>query len=261
MAKNSYTKLRQQIETLEKSATQQRNNAITEVKTVIRDFGLTASDLFGASSSAVKASPAVGASPISSGRIGRPAGSKNKVSKATTKKAFRKGAGIPKYRDPKTGVTWTGFGKPPAWIAGKTNREAFLIDAPTAAAAPVATAGKPAAKAEAAAKPAVKKAAPKAAAKPAAKKVAAKPAAKKVVAKKPAAKPAVKKAAPKAAAKPAAKKAVAKKPVAKKAVAKKPAKSVGAKPSGRVPKTAVTPFLPPAGNGATADSAPSASAA
>ena len=34
---------------------------------------------------------------------------------------------IPKYRDEKSGATWTGRGKPPAWIAGK-NREDFLIE-------------------------------------------------------------------------------------------------------------------------------------
>ena len=33
----------------------------------------------------------------------------------------------PKYRDEKSGATWTGRGKPPAWIAGK-NREDFLIE-------------------------------------------------------------------------------------------------------------------------------------
>lgn len=33
----------------------------------------------------------------------------------------------PKYRDEKSGATWTGRGKPPAWIAGK-NREDFLME-------------------------------------------------------------------------------------------------------------------------------------
>src|SRR5438876_108451 len=37
--------------------------------------------------------------------------------------------GVAKYRDPKTGKTWTGRGKPPAWIAGVKNRDAYLIDA------------------------------------------------------------------------------------------------------------------------------------
>ena len=32
----------------------------------------------------------------------------------------------PKYRDPATGATWTGRGKPPKWIDGK-DRSAFAI--------------------------------------------------------------------------------------------------------------------------------------
>lgn len=32
----------------------------------------------------------------------------------------------PKYRDPATGRTWSGRGKPPSWIAGK-DRAQFLI--------------------------------------------------------------------------------------------------------------------------------------
>lgn len=35
----------------------------------------------------------------------------------------------PKYRDPKSGKTWTGMGKPPNWIAGVRNRDKFLIEA------------------------------------------------------------------------------------------------------------------------------------
>ncbi|MBK0115605.1 MULTISPECIES: H-NS histone family protein [unclassified Delftia] len=34
--------------------------------------------------------------------------------------------GAPKYRDPATGATWTGRGKPPNWINGK-DRAPFLI--------------------------------------------------------------------------------------------------------------------------------------
>jgi DNA-binding protein H-NS len=33
----------------------------------------------------------------------------------------------PRYRDDKTGLTWSGRGKPPGWIAGK-NRDDFLIE-------------------------------------------------------------------------------------------------------------------------------------
>ena len=38
----------------------------------------------------------------------------------------------PKYRDPVTGATWTGRGKPPLWIAGK-DRLNFLIEDQAAA--------------------------------------------------------------------------------------------------------------------------------
>lgn len=34
--------------------------------------------------------------------------------------------GAPKFRNPETGVTWTGRGKPPRWIEGK-DRSAFAI--------------------------------------------------------------------------------------------------------------------------------------
>ncbi|MHC6050359.1 H-NS histone family protein [Ralstonia solanacearum] len=44
---------------------------------------------------------------------------------AKTKK--RKGGTVPpKYQDPKSGATWTGRGRAPAWIAGK-NLDRYLI--------------------------------------------------------------------------------------------------------------------------------------
>lgn len=42
----------------------------------------------------------------------------------TPKKTKQKVAA--KYRDPDTGTTWSGRGKPPQWIAGK-DRDPFLI--------------------------------------------------------------------------------------------------------------------------------------
>jgi hypothetical protein len=51
----------------------------------------------------------------------------------------RPGAGMAKYRDPKSGRTWTGFGRVPDWLASAKDREAFLIGrdkAPQAAAQP-----------------------------------------------------------------------------------------------------------------------------
>lgn len=46
----------------------------------------------------------------------------------------------PKYRHPKTGATWTGHGRAPAWIADAKDRNRFLI-ASSADAAPAASAG------------------------------------------------------------------------------------------------------------------------
>ena len=63
--------------------------AVAEARALIQEHGLTAADVF----PAAKAKGSVGA---------------------------------PKYRDPATGVTWTGRGKPPNWILGK-DRAPFLI--------------------------------------------------------------------------------------------------------------------------------------
>jgi DNA-binding protein H-NS len=61
-------------------------------------------------------------------RAGRPSGAasaKGSGGKAVTKE---KGKLPPKYRDPKTGATWSGHARPPAWIAKVRDRTKFLID-------------------------------------------------------------------------------------------------------------------------------------
>ncbi|MGF6818008.1 DNA-binding protein H-NS [Paraburkholderia atlantica] len=66
---------------------------------------------------------------------GRPAGASKAAKSATPAK----------YRDPKTGATWTGHGRAPGWIAGAKDRTVFLIDAASAskaAATPVSKRGK-----------------------------------------------------------------------------------------------------------------------
>lgn len=45
---------------------------------------------------------------------------------SVVKRKTKRGPAAPKYQDPKTGATWTGRGRAPAWIAGK-NYERFLI--------------------------------------------------------------------------------------------------------------------------------------
>jgi len=64
-------------------------------------------------------------------RAGRPSGAaseKGGGGKAVTKAKAAKGKLPPKYRDPKTGATWSGHARPPAWIAKVRDRTKFLID-------------------------------------------------------------------------------------------------------------------------------------
>lgn len=93
----SYKDLLQQRQALDQQISQARkqelSGAISQVRALIAEFGLTAQDVF------------------PSGR-GRSATSGTKVA--------------PKYRNPATGQTWTGRGKAPLWIANES-REKYLI--------------------------------------------------------------------------------------------------------------------------------------
>ena len=71
------------------------STAISRVREMVNEFGLTADDVF----------------PSGKGR----GPSANKGSKVAAK-----------YRDPATGATWTGRGKAPKWIADQ-DREKFAI--------------------------------------------------------------------------------------------------------------------------------------
>ncbi len=106
--------------------------AAAKAKELIARYNLTAEDL---------------------GLVGKP-GKLVAAKKAATTKV--KTVGVAKYRDPKSGKTWTGHGKAPGWIASKRNRDALLIsmlDAPAVAeTAPVAAPVKKAAIKKAAAK-------------------------------------------------------------------------------------------------------------
>lgn len=70
----------------------EKQQAIAQVRAAVEQYGLTQDDVF----SAAKAKAA-------SARVG-----------------------APKFRNPETGATWTGRGKPPRWIEGK-DRSAFVI--------------------------------------------------------------------------------------------------------------------------------------
>ncbi|MEJ8294123.1 H-NS histone family protein [Delftia tsuruhatensis] len=69
----------------------EKAGALAEVRTLVQQYQLTELEVF----------PASG--PKAKGQVG-----------------------APKFRDPETGATWTGRGKPPNWIGGK-DRAQFLI--------------------------------------------------------------------------------------------------------------------------------------
>jgi len=164
------TALKKQIAALEaqaeRIAKEEMSSAIAKVKDIMAEFNLTIEHL-----------------------------TQTVAGKRAAKKTKAKTASVAKYVDPKTGKTWSGFGRAPGWIASAKNRDAFLVDK---SAAPAVLAKAPAAAKKGSAKTAK------------AVKTAPKPAAKKTVA--PARKASKAKAASVAASKkPAAKKASAKK--------------------------------------------------
>lgn len=71
----------------------EKKAAISQVKALIAEYGLTAGDIFTAEKKAHKGD---------------------------------KGLAAAKYRDPETGETWSGRGRTPKWLAGK-NRDDFKL--------------------------------------------------------------------------------------------------------------------------------------
>jgi DNA-binding protein H-NS len=63
------------------------------------------------------------------GLASKAAKSTKPAAKDTTRNGKLKGALPPKYRDPKSGATWSGRGPAPAWLASAKDRNKFLIDA------------------------------------------------------------------------------------------------------------------------------------
>jgi DNA-binding protein H-NS len=185
MAKLTVTEIKKQIAALEARASrlveEETKASVSKVRALMNQLGVTLEHL----SSAVSKK----ASSVKKAVVGK--------KPATTKRA---GKGAAKYADPKTGKTWSGFGRAPGWIAGEKNREVFLVDKSGVKSPEAAVKALTAKK-----KSVAKKASAKKVAKPAAKKAVAlaKKVGPSVVAKK---KPAAKKAAPKAVAKKAAKK-------------------------------------------------------
>ena len=115
------TSIRKQIAALEAQAERitkvEMSAAIAKVRNLMSEFGLTIEHL----------TQAV---------VGKSATKKSTVRK--TAKTSKKTASVAKYADPKTGKTWSGFGRAPAWIAGAKNRDAYLVSGVNAASKPAA---------------------------------------------------------------------------------------------------------------------------
>jgi DNA-binding protein H-NS len=100
---SSYKELLAQREKLEKQIEEAKSReyaeVLNEIKQKMADYGITLAELGG-----------------------------GRAAKGAAKAAGRPRAGVaPKYRDPDSGSTWSGRGKPPRWIAG-LDREKFLIE-------------------------------------------------------------------------------------------------------------------------------------
>ena len=96
----SYKELLAQRESLERQIEEAKSReyaeVLNEIKQKMSDYGITLQELAG-------------------------------VRSAKGAKASRSRSGVaPKYRDPESGSTWSGRGKPPKWIAGQ-DRDNFLI--------------------------------------------------------------------------------------------------------------------------------------
>ncbi|CAB3744572.1 hypothetical protein LMG27174_07206 [Paraburkholderia rhynchosiae] len=64
------------------------------------------------------------------------AGDKKRGPKPGGKAAAKAGSSVTKYRDPKTGATWSGHGRAPGWIAAAKDRSKYLVEGNAVASAP-----------------------------------------------------------------------------------------------------------------------------
>ncbi len=112
MAKLTVAEIKKQIAALEAKAArlaeEEKKASVAKVRALMNQLGVTLEHL----SAAVARKGAA----VRKAIVGK--------KPATAKRAGKRGA---KYQDPKTGATWSGFGRAPGWIAGVANRDAFLV--------------------------------------------------------------------------------------------------------------------------------------
>ncbi len=85
-------------EQVEAARAQEFQAIVEDIRAKVAEYSITEKDIFGA-------------------KRGRPAKQVKPVAEEVA----------PKYRDPKTGATWSGRGRAPAWIKDAKNRSRFLI--------------------------------------------------------------------------------------------------------------------------------------
>lgn len=104
-------KLQMQAEAL---AAKKSSAVIEKIKSLMAEHGLTTAD------------------------IDAHAGAKKRGPKPGAKAAAKSSASAAKYRDPKTGATWSGYGRAPGWIASAKDRSKFLVEGNAVSSAPPA---------------------------------------------------------------------------------------------------------------------------
>jgi DNA-binding protein H-NS len=92
--------------------------AVDQIRTLMLKHGLTTEDI------EAKAKARRDASAAKGNRVGAKANAAGSL----------KQKGTPKYQDKKTGATWTGHGRAPAWIANVKDRSKFLVEGGVSAA-------------------------------------------------------------------------------------------------------------------------------
>lgn len=89
----SYAELKVQIAELERQAARARQHeliaAVEQIRTIMRDYGISLEEL----------------------------------TQDVSMEGKRKRAVAPKYRDPATGATWSGRGRTPRWLEGKSKSD------------------------------------------------------------------------------------------------------------------------------------------
>ncbi|MFL9959356.1 H-NS family nucleoid-associated regulatory protein [Paraburkholderia nemoris] len=73
---------------------------------------------------------------LTTGDVDAHSAGKRRAAKAVVKTTSKGSIAAVKYRDPKSGATWTGHGRAPGWIAAAKNRDKFLVDGDAVAAKP-----------------------------------------------------------------------------------------------------------------------------